>query len=629
MSAGELYWLPKDDTWVDRLAALDPDPAKAWTELVQLANCRIDAVRTERLGRVLTRRFPTPPAGVTTKPVRLALLGSATMEHLHAAIRIAALRRGVWLTIYESDYGQYLPDLEDRSSGLYGFAPDAILLAFDAHHLARGLDLTAGAEAADRALDETFGVIQQCWQLARANVPGLVLQQTALPIHAGLLGSNEHRLAGSAHRHIERLNARIREHADAAGVDLVSVDHMAARAGIDAWHNPVLWHRAKQEVSPTMAPWYGDLVGRILAAKQGLSAKCLVLDLDNTIWGGVIGDDGLSGIVLGQGSAAGEAFASFQHYALKLAKRGIILAVCSKNDAKNALEAFESHPEMLLKRSDIASFVVNWTDKASNLRQIATELNIGLDALVFVDDNPFERNLVRQEVPMVKVPEVPDDPSAFERYLSDAGYFEAVSLTGEDLARVAQYQANLQRESQRAAITDMPSYLRSLEMVLLWRPIDAMGMQRVVQLINKTNQFNLTTYRHGQGDVEAILMKKGAFGLQLRLVDRYGDNGMISVVIGKPVADDIEIDSWLMSCRVLGRGVEEATLNLVTEEARRAGARRVIGKYRPTAKNAMVKDHYEKLGFGFLSEAPDGTTAWALDIESFSPKPAFIEIREG
>jgi FkbH-like protein len=309
----------------------------------------------------------------------------------------------------------------------------------------------------------------------------------------------------------------------------------------------------------------------------------------------------------------------------------VILAVVSKNDEANALEPFERHPEMVLKRGDIACFVANWADKAANIRMVARELNIGLDALVFVDDNPFERNLVRQELPMVAVPEVSDDPTAFPRTLADAGYFEALWITDDDRARSAQYQGNRQREALRASATDLPSYLRGLEMQLVWRRFDQMGLQRTVQLINKTNQFNLTTRRYTEADVLAVMHDPRAFGLQLRLLDRFGDNGIIAVLIGKMVEDDLVIDTWLMSCRVLGRQVEPTSLNLIAEQARKLGARRLIGEYVPTKKNGMVKEHYPKLGFLPLQGGGDtaGATRHVLDLAGFTPADTFIDVREG
>jgi FkbH-like protein len=442
-----------------------------------------------------------------------------------------------------------------------------------------------------------------------------------------LFGSNEHRLPGSQYWAVQQLNTSLRKLADAEGADILALDAVAAGDGLAAWYDPALWHRAKQEVHPSAAPGYGDLVARLLAAALGRSSKALVLDLDNTLWGGVIGDDGMEGIKLGQGSALGEAFVAFQRYARDLSRRGIILAVCSKNDEANALEPFERHPEMVLKRSDIACFVANWTDKAANIREIAAQLNIGLDSLVFADDNPAERAIVRRELPMVAVPELPEDPTLWPSTLAAAGYFESLRLTKEDLERSGQYQANLRRGSMMASATDLEGYLRSLEMRAIWNRFDRVGQARTVQLINKTNQFNLTTRRVTDEEIAALIEDERALTLQIRLTDTFGDNGIIAIIIGKLDAGtrDIRIDTWLMSCRVLGRRMEEETLNLVVQQARALGAERLIGVYRPTAKNGMVREHYQKLGFApFGSTEDDGRTEWMLALDGWAELPTAI-----
>jgi FkbH-like protein len=364
-----------------------------------------------------------------------------------------------------------------------------------------------------------------------------------------------------------------------------------------------------------------------MAAEQGRSYKCIALDLDNTLWDGVIGDDGLSGIGLGQGHAVGEAYVEFQRYLQNLGKRGVILAVCSKNDEVNARLPFQQHPDMVLREADISCFVANWSDKAANLRHIASTLNIGVDSIVFVDDNPFERNLVREALPSVAAPELPQDPSAYVSCLSEAGYFEALSLTDEDLVRVEQYRANADREQVRQSSTDMAGYLQALNMELTWNKVDGISLPRVVQLINKTNQFNLTTKRYSESDVRALIDDQNAVSLHLRLTDRFGDNGIIAVVIAKLVADGgLLIDSWLMSCRVLGRQVEETTLNLLAGQAKTLGAWKLIGEYIPTPKNGIVKEHYAKLGFVPTGNQPDGSSQWTLDLNNYDERPSPIRV---
>jgi FkbH-like protein len=627
----EMNWLPVRVDWSECLSALGKtSDLVVWNELVMLANARIDFAETLRLDRALSRRFAdAPPEGLETRPIRLAILGSSTVEHLFPGLRIGALRRGLWIDLHSVDYGQYLQAILDPASSLHRFKPDVILFAFEFSHFFWGEAPATDGATAEATLEQTMGRLRDLWRKARDFFECAVLQQTVLPVALPLIGNNEHRVPNAPLRLIRTLNERLRAESQEAGTDLLAIDERVSSDGLGAWHDPVLWHRAKQEITPLAAPLYGELVARILAARQGRSAKCLVLDLDNTLWSGVVGDDGLDGIRLGPGSAIGEAHLAVQRYVRDLSRRGIILAVCSKNDEATALLPFENHPEMLLRRSDIACFVANWNDKAANIRGIAKALNIGLGAMVFLDDNPFERNLVRRELPMVSVPELPDEPALYPRRLAEAGYFEAISITAEDTARTRQYQANVARESLRLGTTDLDSYLRSLEMELRWKPFDRLGVQRIVQLINKTNQFNLTTHRYTEPEVASLLDDNEALTFQLRLVDRLGDNGIIGIVIGrKTSAEEIGLDTWLMSCRVLGRGVEKATLNVVTDEARRLGAKRLRGTYIPTSKNWMVNDHYLKLGFKESGFSKSGVQQWTLELNTFNPYTVWMNIRK-
>jgi FkbH-like protein len=616
----DLYWLPTAADLSDRLRRLTTQRTPAWTDLVELAKLRLDFVQTSRIDKAL-QRCPEAP---TAKTLRLAILSSSTANHLLGGCRIAALRRSFRLLTFVGPYGTYLQELESEGSELHQFSPDFVLCAFHPQHLLGIPDPALDALQTEKWVNEAADRIMHVWRLIQRSLRAQIIQQTILSGSPLLLGSNEHRLPGAITSMVERLNGRLRELADEYCVDVLDLDHVVRHDGLSAWHDPVLWHRAKQEISPAAAPAYGELVARLIAAQRGLSAKCLVLDLDNTLWGGAVGDDGLEGITLGQGSALGEAYLDFQHYVRALGRRGVILAVCSKNDIENGRQPFARHPEMALREEHIACFVCNWEDKATNLRRIATQLNIGTDALVFVDDNPFERNIVRRELTEVSVPEMPEDPAYYGRCLADAGYFEALHVTEEDFERGSLYRANAAREQLRASRTDLKGYLQSLGMELRWQPCDRVGLVRVAQLVNKTNQFNLTTRRYTDHEILAAMEDTRAMTLQLRLIDQFGDNGIIGVVIGKPEGDDLRIDTWLMSCRVLGRQVEEATLNIVVSEARRLKARNLIGEYLPTKKNAMVREHYRKLGFELAETADDGASTWRLAVADYAPLPTFI-----
>ncbi|MDE2515318.1 MAG: HAD family hydrolase [Rhodospirillales bacterium] len=620
-----LSWLPDLPDFRARLAAL-AQHADPWAAAMALATHRLDFLQTNALAATAARLFPTPPPGLASQPIRLAVLGSATTTHLLTAIRTGGLRHGLWLDLFEPAFGQILQALHDPASSLHRFAPHAVLFSFDARHLTAGIHPGLDDSAAESAIADRLDHITRLWERARTAFACPVLQQTALPVLPRLMGSNEHRLAGAPAQALARINAGLTARAAAAGVHLLAIDARAAQDGLAAWHDPALWHRSRQEIRPDAAPIYGDMLARLLAALQGRARKCLVLDLDNTIWGGVIGDDGPDGIVLGPGSAAGEGFLAVQAYAKALAQRGVILAVCSKNEAANALAVFDTHPEMILRRSDIACFQANWQDKASNLRAIAGQLRIGLDALVMLDDNPAERALIRRELPMVAVPEPPEEAARVPGCLADAGYFEALAITVEDRARTGQYRQEHARAALRETATDLAGFLHGLEMRMTVHPFEDATLPRIAQLINKTNQFNLTTRRYAEERLRAMRHAADWIGLCFRLRDRFGDHGIIAVAILQAESESLRIDTWLMSCRVLGRQVEEAMLGVLLEEARRRGARRLLGAYVPSARNAMVREHYPKLGFTACAPDGDGAHRWVLDLAAAAAPASAVRL---
>jgi FkbH-like protein len=426
---------------------------------------------------------------------------------------------------------------------------------------------------------------------------------------------------------LARLNQELFRFARSSGHVVLDIAGLAETVGLGNWHDPRLWNMAKLPFADDYVPLYADHVARVVAAIRGKSRKALVLDLDNTLWGGVIGDDGLEGIKIAQGDAAGEAHLALQRLALDLRRRGIVLAVSSKNTDEVARTPFLQHPEMLMKLDHIAVFQANWNDKATNIQVIAEELNLGLDALVFLDDNPVERGLVRRLLPQVAVPELPDEPALYARTLAAAGYFETIAFAAEDLQRAGYYQENAKRASLQKQMGGVDAYLASLDMTITFQPFDALGRARIVQLINKSNQYNLTTRRYTEPEVLAAESDPNVFTLQVRLSDMFGDYGMISVIICRLAApSEWRIDTWLMSCRVLGRLVEYMVFREVLEHARRAGIDTLVGIFIPSERNQMVAEHYAKLGFAKTRVTLSGTTEWKLSVDGATAKGAPMNV---
>src|SRR5271154_478023 len=442
-----MNWLPiaRDFREDLRAALARTKPTECLEGMAALAGHRLWFLETVQLDRALARLGLKEAPGF--QPVRLAILASSTVDQLPPAIRVAGLRRKLLIDVHSGTYGQYRQDLLDPTSALHRFSPQAALFTLTAREAIAGVPLTATALEVDETIARFIAELRLFWRKAREIGNAAVIQQTFIDVTEPLFGGYDRIVPGAPARVVARLNDQLCEAAARDGVLLLDVARASGRDGIDAWFDVGRWLQGKLEIAPQAAPLYGELAGRILAALRGLSKKCLVLDLDNTLWGGVIGDDGLDGIVLGEGSGAGEAHLALQHYAKQLKERGIILAICSKNDAKVAEAAFRDHPEMVLRRSDIAAFLANWDDKALNLKAIAARLNIGTESLVFFVDNPVERARVRQSLPMVAVPEMPDDPAHYVRSLADAGYFEAVAFTADDQSRAQQYAANAERET--------------------------------------------------------------------------------------------------------------------------------------------------------------------------------------
>lgn len=404
--------------------------------------------------------------------------------------------------------------------------------------------------------------------------------------------------------------------ADSTGI-LFDVATIAEDVGLNHWYDERMWYLAKFTFAPDFLPHYADHFCRILNTIKGKSRKCLVLDLDNTLWGGIIGQDGLDGINLSMGDAVGEAFIAFQRYIMQLKNRGVILAVCSKNNEEDALGVFRDHPNMLLKLNDFACFVANWENKPTNIRTIAKTLNIGLDAIVFVDDTPLERENVRRFLPDVAVPEMPQDPALYVRAVSQAGYFDMLSYTKEDRNRTQSYQHKLKAEQAMSESINIQDALNSIAMEIRFKEFDPIGRKRIVQLINKSNQYNLTTKRYNEKEIESFEQDSLTYTLQVSLRDKFGDYGMISVLIGFQSDETLEIDTWLMSCRVIGRDVEKAVFQELIKYCKKSNIQYITGRYIKSDRNSLVKEHYSQLGFSQPDSNDESLWQFTLKKEQY------------
>jgi FkbH-like protein len=556
------------------------------------------------------------PRTSSPQKLKLAILGSFTTDQLVMLADLFLFAAGISAEIYSADYGVFRQEILHPDSDLYQFKPEIVYLATSwrdiGHRPALGNDREAVANLVQAELSEWMTL----WNAVHQRLGCQVICNNFDTPTWRQLGNHELRHAASLGRFISQLNAAFFEQAPPF-VTIHDVDYLASSTGRWVWGDERFFHHAKLPCAPEHLVDYAHSVASIVIALRGLSKKCLVLDLDNTLWGGIIGDDGLGGIRLGQGEAVGEAYIGVQRYAKALKERGIILAVCSKNEAAIAKEVFQKHTEMVLREEDIACFVANWNDKAANLRAIAQQLEIGLNSLVFVDDNPAERAIVRQLVPEVAVPELPDDPAGYIEAIERYRYFQTVSIQAEDLKRADFYQANAQRQQAEAASANVEEYLESLEMVGRIEPVTSQTIERTAQLINRSNQFNLTTRRRTTAEVMALLKEPHWVTRTVSLVDRFGDNGLIGVILGRIEAESLDIDTWLMSCRVLKRGVEVFVLNHLVSLARSTGLKRLLGEYIPTAKNAMVKDHYASLGFKEIERDDNGRCRYELDVTDY------------
>lgn len=551
--------------------------------------------------------------------LKLALVGDTATQFLAMALRGEGFERGYNLELFEAEYNQVERQVLDPTSDLYAFGAKYTVVFQSTHKLLEKYSLMPSSAWGTLAEERLAFVRTLC-----ESVPGKIIYYNYPEIGDGVFGSYADKLTSSFIYQVRKLNLGLMDLAwEYRNLFICDLAELQAKYGRDCFFDSSVYVSTEMILSIDALPLVAARTLDIVCAIEGRFKKCLILDLDNTLWGGVVGDDGWEGIQIGHGLGIGKAFTEFQQWIKKLKNRGIIICVCSKNDEDKAKEPFEKNPEMVLKLEDIAVFVANWDNKADNIRTIQQILNIGFDSMVFLDDNPFERNMVRENVPGVLVPELPEDPGDYLEYLYAQNLFETASYSDADKDRTRQYQVEAQRVSSAKSFTNEADFLKSLDMVSAVRGFDSFNTPRVAQLSQRSNQFNLRTVRYTEDDVKSMGESEEYACFSFSLEDRFGDNGLIAVVIlKKEDAETLFVDTWFMSCRVLKRGMENFTLNTVAAYAREHGFKRIVGEYLPTLKNGMVKEHYPSLGFTPVEGAT--SARYVLDVETFSERECYI-----
>ena len=554
------------------------------------------------------------------KIVRMAILGDSATQFVAQAIKGMGVENLLNLEIFEAEFNQIDRQILDPSSELYDFAADVVLIFPSSHKLLQKYNKTA-TEYRHRFAEENIAHIQQWLSALKSKTNAKVIFCNFTEEDDRVFGQFASKTEFSFIYQLRKLNFLLQKIAmETSSLYICDLSTIQNVIGREKFWSPAVYVNTEMVVSIDALPYFADAVVKTVAAFQGSIKKCIILDLDNTTWGGVIGDDGLENIQIGL-LGIGKAFTEFQHWVKKLQQRGIIVAVCSKNTESIAREPFEKHPDMVLRLSDIAVFVANWENKADNIRKIQRILNIGFDSMVFVDDNPFERNIVRESIPQITVPELPEDPALYLDYLYGLNLFETVSFSGEDAKRTEQYQKEAERIVFQESFTNEDEFLKSLHMISDTKPFNDFTTPRIAQLSQRSNQFNLRTVRYTEDDVKRITQSDRHFTLSFTLEDKFGDNGMIcAIILEKKEDKTLFIDTWFMSCRVLKRGMEAYTLNSIVELAKANGFDQITGEYIPTPKNEIVRDHYKNLGF----ETTSAKNLWKLDVTTYEPKNNYI-----
>jgi FkbH-like protein len=555
------------------------------------------------------------------KPIKLAVLGDTATQFLIQALRGTGYEYGFDLNIWEADFNQIERQVFDPSSELYEFKPDIVILFQSSHKLLAAYNKLKPENYSGLAATH-LQLVDNITNTLNARLTTKIIYYNYTEINDAVFGNYANKIESSFLFQLRKLNYELMVFAGRQpNFYLCDLSSIQNHYGKSNFFQPSVYINTEMVLTIDILPAIAANTLGLIAAMYGTFKKCLIIDLDNTMWGGIIGDDGMENIQIGS-LGIGKAFSEFQYWIKKLKNRGIIIAVCSKNTESIAKEPFEKHPDMVLHLQDIAVFVANWENKADNIRQIQSILNIGFDSMVFLDDNPFERNIVRENIPGITVPELPEDPADYLEFLYPLNLFETISFSEEDADRTKQYQVEAERTVQQKSFTNEDDFLKSLDMVAQVEPFNKFNTPRVAQLSQRSNQFNLRTVRYTEADIATAAIAEGIFSFTFTLEDKFGNNGMICVIILKKENENtLFIDTWLMSCRVLKRGMENFVLNTITRYAKEKGFAFLKGQYIPTAKNEMVKNHYADLGF-----EPEADS-WLLNVNEYSNKKCYIKIK--
>lgn len=557
---------------------------------------------------------------------KIAILGGSTTNEVADQLGLFLLNYGIEAEFYQSEYGQYWQDAMFGTPELDEFRPDVIYIHTNWRNVEH-FPTTADTPAqVDELLEAEYTRFETMWQALAQKFGCPVIQNNFDRPNYRLMGNRDVWDVRGRTNFLSRLNQKFYAYACAHEDFYINdLDYLASDYGLTAWGDAFFWHMYKYAMCLDAIPSLANSLANIIKSLYGRNKKALVLDLDNTLWGGVVGDDGVDGIAVGPEVPEGQVYAEFQSYCKALKSIGVVLAVDSKNDEENALAGL-NHPDGVLRPDDFVAIKANWDPKDQNLKAIADELNLGADSFVFADDNPAERAIVAAQVPGVETP-VLDGAENYIKTLDHGGYFEVTTLSGEDLKKTELYHANAQRRRAQAAFADYGAYLDSLEMTATIRGFEPLYIQRIAQLTNKSNQFNLTTLRCSEDDIRGMAENPAWLCLYGKLVDKFGDNGVVTVVAGQSEGETLHLRLWLMSCRVLKRGMEDAMMDAVVADAAARGLKTIRGYYYPTAKNGMVKEFYAGMGFAKVDEDADGNTTWELSVEGYSPRHPHMQIQ--